>query len=235
MKKEDLFEAINDIDDEYINTADNYRKTRKHLYIVSSIAAAATLFIAVGATIAVTGIAHGTSETATSETATAENGTSNVECACSATGHDDSDLNDNNSFVASEEPYDNQTLEFTGNYSDTSYELLWGGMYVDESGNTVVLITDDAPEYQQTVLDQNPDIDRNNVVFVVVKYPLLYLEETKERIDSLDSEEKIPGLISCYVCEEDNCVEILFEAGYEENAEILIANFEEGVVRVAYE
>ena len=274
MKNEDLFESINDIDEEYIITADNYRNIKKYSVIRKWVTTAAGLLLVAGVTVAVIrispdknpargestanntpeysaadGLAYGDfdAEEIADESDAAEEianvisnqlstGTISYEADSSQMYSSETDLKEDNlNSVFNYDVLSVVDFETGDETAEITYLNLWGGVYVDEFGTRVVMITEDTPEYRQLIFDRYPNLNPNSVIFKEVNYPLYYLEYATDYIEDLYILEDIPGMISCYLVEEDNCVEIHFYTDFEESAESIVSMFPEGMIRVVYE
>lgn len=87
-------------------------------------------------------------------------------------------------------------------------EDFWSGCYLDDSGNWVVWLTENTPENQQRILDQNPDLAEESVTFKEATYSLSYLNGLMEVISQNMSAGKLPFVSSAMLSEQTNRVEV---------------------------
>lgn len=88
------------------------------------------------------------------------------------------------------------------------YEAVWGGCYTDATGKTYVLLTEDTPEIRNLIYERNPDITRENAVFLPADHTQAYLDELMEEISAAMAGGELPGVVSAARLDDRNCVEV---------------------------
>lgn len=110
----------------------------------------------------------------------------------------------------------------TGNPGSTGalnpLDEIWGGSYMDQSGHWVVWLTENTPENQARVFEQNPDLLEGNTVFKTADFSLAYLTELLANISAEMGTQKLPFVTTAAVREQDNRVEVTMTTDDEECA-----------------
>lgn len=81
----------------------------------------------------------------------------------------------------------------------TEVDGIWGGSYMDENGQWVILLTEDTPENRQRVFDNNPALIEEGAIFQTAAYLRTYLQDLMERL----SRAELPDCVSSIGFEED--------------------------------
>lgn len=95
------------------------------------------------------------------------------------------------------------------------FDTVWGGSYLDESGKWVVWLTENTPENQTAVFEQNPELLESSTVFHTADYSLAYLTALLEKISDGMRDGKLPFVSSAAVMESRNRVEVTVSTGDE--------------------
>lgn len=85
---------------------------------------------------------------------------------------------------------------------------IWGGSYMDQSGHWVVWLTENTPENQTRVFEQNPDLLEYNTVFKTADFSLSYLTDLLANISAEMGTQKLPFVTTAALREQDNRVEV---------------------------
>ena len=89
------------------------------------------------------------------------------------------------------------------------YEAVWGGSYPDETGQWVVLLTENTAENQEKVFALNPSLTESNTVFKTATFSLAYLENLMESINQeIEGNEDMSFVFSVGLREEKNCIQV---------------------------
>ncbi len=94
----------------------------------------------------------------------------------------------------------------TGNLKP--YEEVWGGCYMNEQGNWVVLLTEDTPENRAEVFKKNPGISQSSTEFKKADYSLAYLTQLLADISKAMGNGQLTGVSSAAVYEDANRVKV---------------------------
>ena len=89
--------------------------------------------------------------------------------------------------------------------SDAAAEI-FGGAYIGEKGEYVVIITDDTPENRKIIADELGI--GSEAVFRNGKYTLSYLTELQNKISTAMSKGEIPFVMTCALMEAQNRIEV---------------------------
>lgn len=81
----------------------------------------------------------------------------------------------------------------------TEVDGIWGGSYMNQNGQWVILLTEDTPENRQEVFDQNPALGEDDTIFQTAAYLRVYLQDLMERL----SRAELPACVSSIGFEED--------------------------------
>lgn len=85
---------------------------------------------------------------------------------------------------------------------------IWGGSYMDQSGHWVVWLTENTPENQTRVFEQNPDLLESNTVFKTADFSLSYLTDLLANISAEMGTQRLPFITTVALREQDNRVEV---------------------------
>ncbi len=90
----------------------------------------------------------------------------------------------------------------------THYDAVWGGSYLNDSGNWVVWLTEDTPEVRDEVFKHNPTISESGTEFRKAGYSLAYLTQLMADISKAMVEKQLPFVSSASLREDLNRIEI---------------------------
>ncbi len=115
-------------------------------------------------------------------------------------------------------------LAYAVNPYDLSSEAsaVFGGSYLDESGNFVVVLTDDTPE-NRTLICRELNRNETTVTFKTGTYTLLYLTELQNKISNGMANNELTGVVSSSVMESSNNIRASVLLDNEETIEKLHA------------
>lgn len=204
MKEEKLLETMADIEEKYIIEARTENTKKKPPVWMKWVATAACLCLVIGAVMAMTNknkneqgsgnyIAEGNVQDFGQEEAVNEK---------EGTQETVSETDENSCFPEEDQPVQNEVNLVK------SYDDIWGGSYLDESGRWVVWLTENTVENQQMVFERNPDLTEDNVIFQTAKYSLAYLNEVMENISEGMMDGKLPYVTSAMLREQTNSIEV---------------------------
>lgn len=104
------------------------------------------------------------------------------------------------------------------------YEPVWGGCYPNEAGKWVVFLTENTPENQKKVLELNPTLAENDVIFQSIAFSRSYLESLMISIgQAADENEEFSFVSSVGLRTERNCVEVDVTTDDEESIAKILA------------
>lgn len=90
------------------------------------------------------------------------------------------------------------------------YEAVWGGSYPNETGQWVVLLTENTTENQKKVFELNPSLIEDNTIFMTATYSLSYLKELQKNIsEAVGNGREFSFVSSVGLREEANCVQVI--------------------------
>lgn len=111
----------------------------------------------------------------------------------------------------------------------------WGGSYLDGSGNWVVWLTENTPDNQKLVLDQNPDLAEGKVIFKAAEYPLSYLNDLMTDLSDNMASGQLPFVSSAMVSEQTNRIEVYVTTDDEASIEkVLSFDTRGGAITIKY-
>ncbi len=84
---------------------------------------------------------------------------------------------------------------------------IFGGAYIDESGNYVVVLTEDTIQNREMIASEL-EININEVVFKKGEYTLAYLTSLQEKISTAMVNGELPFVMKSAVMESSNCIEV---------------------------
>ncbi len=99
-----------------------------------------------------------------------------------------------------------------------TYEEVWGGSYMNASGNWVVWLTEDTPDNRAEVFRKNPNISNSSTEFKKADYSLTYLTQLMADISKAMGNKELQGVSSAALREDINRVEVSMT---EENQDII--------------
>lgn len=226
MNKEDLFENMSEIDDTYIDRADTYKTKKKMAVWVKCAATAACLCLVIGAMTLFPGknmdsgagkpVAGGNAQDFGEEK---EDITEITEIQMAA----DTDLD-----VDEDQPVQNETV------IQTSFDDIWGGSYLDESGKWIIWLTENTTENQQKVFKRNRELTEKNVTFKDADFSLVYLNELLAVISDEMSGGKLPFVSTAMVSEQTNRVEVYLSSNDEKSVKIISSFDDRGAIVIRY-
>lgn len=78
---------------------------------------------------------------------------------------------------------------------------IWGGSYMDQDGNWVILLTEDTPENRQKIFSLNPELTEDNTSFQTATYSHAYLQDLMKKLSSADF--TLPACVSSIAFREE--------------------------------
>lgn len=104
------------------------------------------------------------------------------------------------------------------------YEPVWGTCYQNEAGKWVVSLTENTPENQKKVLELNPTLTENDILFQSTAFSRSYLESLMISIgQAADENEEFSFVSSIGLRTEKNCVEVDVTTDDEESIAKILA------------
>lgn len=104
------------------------------------------------------------------------------------------------------------------------YEPVWGKCYQNEAGKWVVFLTENTPENQKKVLELNPTLTENDIIFQSITFSRSYLESLMISIgQAADENEEFSFVSSIGLRTEKNCVEVDVTTDDEESIAKILA------------
>ena len=114
------------------------------------------------------------------------------------------------------------SLDSTGGL--VPYEPVWGDCYQNEAGKWVVFLTENTPENQRKVLELNPTLTENDILFQSIRFSQSYLESLMKSIgQAADENEEFSFVFSIGLRTEKNCVEVDVTTDDEESIAKILA------------
>lgn len=252
MKKEDLFDTLSDINEQYIKEAHmDYKKRKNFTWVKWSAAAACFAFVFVVSK----PIATYFSPTANDISSTQEDSQKET------TNHPIADLEAEKQELQSGEKYyqtqeesmilvDPINSETTSSEETTEGEIIiqdvpadengnymehidpdtlslnlsdfFGGSYTDMTGSFVVVLTEDTPE-NRTAICSELGINKTNTTFTTGTYSLAYLTELQEKISNAMINKELPFVTSSGVNETINKIRVCVTSATQADLEKLYA------------
>lgn len=222
MRKEDFAEVVGDINENYVKEAATYKKAKKPVWARWS-AVAACLVLLVGAGI------WNINEEKSFDTGTGDIGTDSIMPGGAVVEEVVNSDRDDEKYEESYKEADTvQTDEYSrpeenskpntefedapsvvvNTLNAESYEAIWGGSYLDENNCWVVWLTENTPERQAEVFQNNPSLLESNTTFRTADFSLAYLTELLENISEEMRNGKLPFVTSAGVMEQINRVSV---------------------------
>lgn len=224
MKKEELFEYINDIDEKYIKIADEYKIKNKLTVWIKWTVVAACLCMIVGSGILFPRDRVDSDVGNTNQKDNFEEGVEEKEDITEEMMQEDTEID-----VYEDQPVQNEDIIIK------SYDDIWGGSYIDESGKWVVWLTENTTENQQIVLERNINLKKANVIFKEADFSLNYLNELLARISDEMGSGEIPYVSSAMVSEQTNRVEVYLSTSDEESiSKVVSLDIYGGAITIMY-
>lgn len=110
---------------------------------------------------------------------------------------------------------------------------VYGGCYLDENQELVILLTDDTPENREKVCaDMNVNMDIAK--FREIKYSKAYLDAIHNKITDVMMNRQFETIVTCGVMEMDNFVEVTLTEKDEEAIEFLNRLDNTGAINIVY-
>ena len=104
------------------------------------------------------------------------------------------------------------------------YEPVWGDCYQNEAGKWVVFLTENTPENQKKVLELNPTLTENDIIFQFITFSRSYLESLMISIgQAADENEEFSFVFSIGLRTEKNCVDVYVTTDDEESIAKILA------------
>lgn len=225
MKKEDLFEMIGDIDNQYIQKAHMDNKRKNHFAWTKWGTIVACFALVVIATMLANQLTSLTDDNVAQLESSQIGNFDNVEGL--ASGKEEfstiKDVGRNDTYVYPiEEPDElsqensskNDGKDVPADDKGEYYEMagvcnrapeFFGGSYLDEDGTFVVVLTEDSPRNRADVCEAFGK-DENSTKFVMGTYTLLYLLELQEKISNAMINGELPFVVSSGIYETMNCI-----------------------------
>lgn len=227
MRKEDLFENINEIDEKYIKISDTYNPKKKSNSWMKWVATAACLCLVVAGS--VTLLSNNSGDSGAGNPAPGGNMMDLGEEKQDIEGKQiaESDL-DTDIDISVDEPVQNETV------INKSFDDIWGGSYLDESGKWIVWLTENTSENQQKVFEKNPDLREDNVSFKDADFSLVYLNELLAIISDGMSDGKLPFVSTAMVSEQTNRVEVYMTTNDEKAVNTVLSFDTNGAITIKY-
>lgn len=97
------------------------------------------------------------------------------------------------------------------------YTDVWGGSYLDQDGNMVVLLTQDTPENREAVFQRNPAFLEEQVRFQTADYTLEYLTQVQEDISAAMAAGDLPFVTVSALREAENRIQVTVTSQAEED------------------
>lgn len=97
------------------------------------------------------------------------------------------------------------------------YTDVWGGSYLDQDGNMVVLLTQDTPENREAVFQRNPAFLEEQVRFQTADYTLEYLTQVQEDISAAMAAGDLPFVTVSVLREAENRIQVTVTSQEEED------------------
>lgn len=220
MKKEDLFEIIGDIDKQYIEEAYAETKIKKEFPWIKRGILAASIVLAVLAVPMTKYVLPQEEHKANSESLGIRN--SKTESMQGETKEkaelyaQDIAIKDttNTGVISGELPADENGEYHEAIVSEDMYygepqfagsssAEFFGGSYVDENGNFVIILTEDTPENRANICKEL-DVSESNTIFKKGKHTLEYLTKIQENITEKMVKKELPFVVSSGVYEMTN-------------------------------
>ncbi|MBR2472264.1 MAG: hypothetical protein IKB55_06245 [Clostridia bacterium] len=99
---------------------------------------------------------------------------------------------------------------------------VFGGSYLDEGGNFVIVLTDDTPQ-NRALICRELNRKETTVTFKTGTYTLLYLTELQNTISNQMANNELKGVVSSAVMETDNNIRVSVQLDNEETIDKLHA------------
>ena len=117
---------------------------------------------------------------------------------------------------------------------DNNYPFYYGGKYVDENGNNVILLTDNNEIARKEICDKL-GITESNTVFKKAKYSYNYLTELQYMISNAMAEKELPFVISSALKEDTNNIEVIVNTNNENDIKNLnMYDRKGGAIKIKY-
>ncbi len=200
MKKEDLFDALGDVNNQYIKEAHmkNKRKSNISWMKWGSIAACFALLVLCIPMF-------------TNLSPVEDNNTPTVESSPIENKEESANIQENDSAEVPDTTVPDVPADNNGEYNEAvdSSDLtkdtseFFGGSYTDTNGKFVIVLTEDTPA-NRTAICKELGRSESNTTFVKGTYTLAYLTELQEKITNAMTNKEIPFVVSSGVYEMTN-------------------------------
>lgn len=120
------------------------------------------------------------------------------------------------------------------NVISKSFDDIWGGSYLDESGKYIVWLTESNKDNQQQVFERNPELKEDNVTFKDADFSLGYLNELLAVISDEMSDGKLPFVSSAMVSEQTNRVEVYMTTDDEKSVNTVLSFDSNGAITIKH-
>ena len=213
MKKEDLFDVLGDVNNQYIKEAHMKNKRKNNIPWVKLGSIAACFVLLVLCIPMVTNLSPvGDDNTPTVESSSIENNNkvedlqNNKEESANIQESESTEIEDTSETIIEDVPADsngeyNEEVNSSDLTKDTSE--FFGGSYTDANGKFVIVLTEDTPA-NRTAICREIGRSESNTTFVKGTYTLAYLTELQEKITNAMTNEEIPFVVSSGVYEMSN-------------------------------
>ena len=213
MKKEDLFDALGDVNNQYIKEAHMKNKRKNNIPWVKLGSIAACFVLLVLCIPMVTNLSPvGDDNTPTVESSPIENNNkvedlqNNKEESANIQESESTEIEDTSETIIEDVPADsngeyNEEVNSSDLTKDTSE--FFGGSYTDANGKFVIVLTKDTPA-NRTAICKELGRSEHNTTFVKGTYTLAYLTELQEKITNAMVNKEIPFVVTSGVYETTN-------------------------------
>lgn len=216
MKKEDLFDTLGDINNQYIKEAHMCDKRKNNFARIKWGTIVACFFLLVLCIPMVTRLSsdEGNNKDNNIQTVeplpienknTVEDLQNNKEDAANIQESENTEIKDVQEVPADSKGEYNETVSSSDSTKDTSE--FFCGSYTDVDGKFVVILTEDTPA-NRTAICKELGRSENNTTFVTGSYTLEYLTELQAKISNAMVNKELPFVISSTLCETTNNIVI---------------------------
>ncbi len=217
MKKEDLFDALGDVNNQYIKEAHMKNKRKNNIPWVKLGAIAACFALLVLCIPMVTSLSPKVDDnTPTVESSPIENNNkvedlqNNKEESANIQESESTEIEDTPETITEDVPADskgeyNEVVNSSDLTKDTSE--FFGGSYTDANGKFVIVLTEDTSA-NRTAICKELGRSESNTTFVKGTYTLAYLTELQEKITNAMVNKELPFVVSSALRETTNNIVI---------------------------
>lgn len=117
-----------------------------------------------------------------------------------------------------------------------SYDEVWGGSYMNDAGQWVVWLTENTAETQKRVLELNPTLEKDDVIFKTATYSQDYLTDLmKTMSQAVGNSKEFLFVSSIGLREEKNCIDVYVTTSDSEKlAKLLEFDTVGGAIEIVY-